>query len=45
MRFQSLDAIMSGADAAYGAGVTTFMCTTHDRIADVADRVRADPAR
>jgi len=45
MRFQSLDAIMSVLDAAHGAGVTTFMCTTHDRIADVADRVRADPAR
>lgn len=45
MRFQSTDAIMSVLDAAYDAGVTTFMCTTHDRIADVADRVRADPAR
>ena len=45
MRFQSLDAIMSVLDAAYDSGVTTFMCTTHDRIAAVADRVRADPAR
>ena len=45
MRFQSLDAIMSVLDAAYDAEVTTFMCTTHDRIADVADRVRAEPQR
>ena len=45
MRFQSLDAMMSVLDAAYDAGVTTFMCTTHDRIADVADRIRAEPER
>lgn len=45
MRFQSIDAIMSVLDAAYDSGVTTFMCTTHDRIADVAGRVRADPVR
>jgi hypothetical protein len=32
-------------DAAYEEGVTTFMCTTHDRIALVADRVRAAPDR
>lgn len=45
MRFQSIDAIMSVLDAAYDAGVTTFMCTTHDRIADVVARVRAEPER
>lgn len=45
MRFQSLDAVMSVLDVAYDAGVTTFMCTTHDRIADVANRVRANPER
>lgn len=45
MRFQNLDAIMGVLDAAYDAGVHTFMCTTHDRIAEVADRVRANPAR
>jgi len=45
MRFQSLDSIMSVLDAAYDADVTTFMCTTHDRIVDVADRFRADPQR
>lgn len=45
MRFQSLDAIMDVLDAAYDAGVTTFMCTTHDRISDVVDRMRSNPAR
>ncbi len=45
MRFQKLDAIMDVLDTAYDEGIRTFMCTTHDRIADVADRVRADKAR
>ena len=45
MRFQDLDAIIDVLDIAYDEGITTFMCTTHDRIAAVADRVRADPQR
>lgn len=45
MRFQKTDAIMDVLDTAYDAGIRTFMCTTHDRIAEVADRVRADKAR
>lgn len=45
MRFQSTDAIMAVLDAAYDAGIRTFMCTTHDRIAEVCDRVRANPGR
>ncbi|GAA2091223.1 hypothetical protein GCM10009840_33040 [Pseudolysinimonas kribbensis] len=45
MRFQHIDAVMDVLDAAYDEGITTFMCTTHDRIAAVADRVRADPGR
>jgi hypothetical protein len=45
MRFQSLDAMMGVLDSAYDAGVTTFMCTTHDRIADVAQRMRQEPER
>jgi hypothetical protein len=45
MRFQDLDAIMEVLDCAYDEGVTTFMCTTHDRIAQVCDRVRASPGR
>lgn len=45
MRFQEIDAVMAVLDDAYDAGITTFMCTTHERIAIVADRVRANPQR
>src|ERR1700693_5349105 len=45
MRFQDIDAVINVLDAAYDEGVRTFMCTTHDRIALVADHVRANPAR
>ena len=45
MRFQDIDAVMAVLDAAYDEGIHTFMCTTHDRIAEVCDRVRAQPDR
>lgn len=45
MRFQDIGAVQEVLDAAYDEGVTTFMCTTHDRIAAVADHVRANPDR
>lgn len=45
MRFQDIDVVQSVLDDAYDEGVTTFMCTTHDRIALVADHVRANPSR
>jgi hypothetical protein len=45
MRFRDLDAIMDVLDAAYDNGVRTFMCTTHERIGEVVDRIRADPER
>ncbi len=45
MRFQEIDAVMDVLDAAYDEGITTFMCTTHDRIALVCERVRAAPER
>ncbi|WP_282170091.1 hypothetical protein [Ruegeria atlantica] len=45
MRFQRTDAIMDVLDVAYDVGIRTFMCTTHDQISEVADRVRADPVR
>ncbi|ASK67141.1 hypothetical protein CFK39_09570 [Brachybacterium avium] len=44
MRFQDTDAIMEVLDAARDEGVSTFMCTTHDRMQEVCDLVRADPA-
>ena len=45
MRFQKTEAIMDVLDIAYDEGIRSFMCTTHDRIADVADRVRGDKTR
>ena len=45
MKFQDIAAVQAVLDAAYDEGVTTFMCTTHDRIAMVADHVRANPER
>ena len=45
MRFQDSSAIMDVLDVAYDAGIRTFMCTTHDRIAEIADIVRNNPDR
>ncbi|EAR26062.1 hypothetical protein A20C1_09284 [marine actinobacterium PHSC20C1] len=45
MRFQNVDAIMDVIDDAYASGIRTLMCTTHDRISEVAERVRAQPER
>ena len=45
MRFQDFDAVMGVLDVAYDEGIRTFMCTTHERIAEVADHVRTHPDR
>lgn len=45
MRFQHLDAVIDVLDAAYDEGITSFMCTTHDRISQIAERVRDAPER
>jgi hypothetical protein len=45
MRFQDTGAIIEVLDHAYDAGVQSFMCTTHDRIAEVCDHMRANPER
>ena len=45
MQFQDLRAILDVIDAAYDEGVRTFMCTTHDRVGEVAAHVRANPSR
>ncbi len=45
MRFQDTQAIIDVLDTAYDEGIRTFMCTTHDRIAEIASHVRADPVR
>ena len=45
MKFTTTEAIMSVLDTAFDLGLRTFMCTTHDRIGDVADVMRANPTR
>ena len=45
MQFRDTNSIMRVLDCAYDAGIKVFMCTTHDRIGDVADIVRKNPQR
>lgn len=45
MRFQPIENVISVLDAAYDEGVRTFMCTTHERIGEVCDHMRANPER
>ena len=45
MRFQELQAIIDVLDAAYAEGIRTFMCTSHDRVAEICDHFRANAAR
>lgn len=45
LRFQETSAIIDVLDAAYELGIKTFMCTTHDRIGEVCDHIRANPER
>jgi hypothetical protein len=45
IRFQDLTTIIEVLDTAYQEGIRTFMCTTHDRVAEVCDYFRANEAR
>lgn len=45
MRFQDTQSIIDVLDSAYDEGVKTFMCTTHDRIAEVCEHIRKNPDR
>ena len=40
MRFQDLGAIIEVLDSAYQEGIRTFMCTSHDRVAEICDHFR-----
>ena len=40
MKFQELSAIIDVLDIALDEGIRVFMCTTHERIAEVCDHVR-----
>lgn len=43
IKFKNDQAILKTLDYSIGAGVNTFMCTTHDRIANICEFVRKNP--
>ncbi len=45
IRFKEDSAIIRTLDYARDAGINTFMCTTHDRIANICDFIRANPEK
>src|SRR3990172_1886972 len=45
LKFKDTKAIIDVLDIAYDLGIKTFMCTTHDRISEVCDHIRANPER
>ena len=45
IRFKEDSAIIKTLDQARDAGVNTFMCTTHDRIAKICDIIRQNPEK
>jgi hypothetical protein len=45
MRFQDLQAVIDTLDAAYQEGIKTFMCTTHDRVAEICEYFRANATK
>jgi len=45
IRFKDDESIIQTLDMAREAGVNTFMCTTHDRIGNICDFIRANPAK
>ncbi|TKK70343.1 hypothetical protein FC093_06245 [Ilyomonas limi] len=45
IKFKSDDAIIKALNHAIAAGVNTFMCTTHDRIANICDIIRKRPEK
>lgn len=45
IRFKDDDAIIRVLDQAMETGINTFMCTTHDRIANICDHIRSNPEK
>jgi hypothetical protein len=45
IKFKNDEAIIKTLDQARGAGINTFMCTTHDRIANICDYIRKHPEK
>jgi hypothetical protein len=44
-QFKDTASVMRVLDNAYDLGIKVFMCTTHDRVGEITDIVRANPAR
>lgn len=44
-RFKDIGAIIKVIDAAYDSGIHAFMFNTHDRVAELCDHFRANPAK
>jgi len=45
IRFADIREIIDLLDVAYDSGIRVFMCTTHDRIAEICAHVRSHPER
>ena len=45
IKFKDDSAIIKVLDDAIGSGINTFMCTTHDRIINICDIIRANPEK
>lgn len=45
IKFREDSAIIKTLDDARSLGINTFMCTTHDRIANICDVIRKDPEK
>jgi hypothetical protein len=45
IRFRNIEAVYEVLDTAYDEGIRTFMCTTHERVAEVCEHVRANQDR
>ncbi|MEP7108279.1 MAG: hypothetical protein ABI760_09850 [Ferruginibacter sp.] len=45
IKFKDDSAIIKVLDDAISCGINTFMCTTHDRIANICDIIRANPEK
>jgi hypothetical protein len=45
IKFRHDEAIIRTLDYAMGEGINTFMCTTHDRIANICNIVRSNPVK
>jgi hypothetical protein len=45
MKFHNTQSIMRVLDYAYESGIKPFMCTTYDKVGDIADIIRNNPER